>query len=152
MPKVPVRKPGSAGRVVASLPEVQEISMDVVPRAITATTPKRPTEGSMPHHEGSTCMHKWVKMTVGKHKSRCGEGSSRAHSKGKESDASGEEPTQPAYCCPKSMKELCGTMMRKDDEGYYALKMTDLPPRDPDSEIWARWEALKNSARVWDDP
>ncbi|RRT67638.1 hypothetical protein B296_00010054 [Ensete ventricosum] len=29
--------------------------------------------------------------------------------------------------------------------------MTDLSPRDPDSEIQARWGALKNSSRIWQD-
>ncbi|RZR90552.1 hypothetical protein BHM03_00018450 [Ensete ventricosum] len=39
------------------------------------------------------------------------------------------------YRRPKSMKDLCGTTVRKDDEGYYILQITDLHPRDPDSEL-----------------
>ncbi|RZS13059.1 hypothetical protein BHM03_00044586 [Ensete ventricosum] len=97
-------------------------------RAATALTPKRPTEVSTPHREGSTHTHKWIKMLVGKHKSQRGEGSSRARSKGKESGVLGGKPTQPAYRHPKLMKELCGMTVHKDDEGYYTLKMTDLPP------------------------
>ncbi|RRT64404.1 hypothetical protein B296_00020212 [Ensete ventricosum] len=146
MPKVSIGKPRSAARATIFSPEVQEIPVEAAPKVATSPTPKRPTEGSTPHHEGSTCMHKRVKMTVEKHKSRRSEGSSRAHSKGKESVASGGEPVKPTYCRPKSIKELCKTTMRTDDEGYYALKMIDLPPQDPDSEMWDRWEALKNSA------
>ncbi|RWW74437.1 hypothetical protein BHE74_00017623 [Ensete ventricosum] len=29
--------------------------------------------------------------------------------------------------------------------------MTDLSPRDPDSEMQAQWGALKNSSRIWQD-
>ncbi|RWV94478.1 hypothetical protein GW17_00042979 [Ensete ventricosum] len=39
------------------------------------------------------------------------------------------------YRRPKSMKDLCGTTVRKDDEGYYILQITDLHPRDPDFEL-----------------
>ncbi|RWW47667.1 hypothetical protein BHE74_00046320 [Ensete ventricosum] len=31
------------------------------------------------------------------------------------------------------MKDPCNTRVRKDDEGYYALQITDLTPKDPDS-------------------
>ncbi|RZS23286.1 hypothetical protein BHM03_00056192 [Ensete ventricosum] len=57
----------------------------------------------------------------------------------------------PVYRRPKSMKELCRTTVRKNDEGYYALQMIDLPQRDPDFEMWARWPNLKSLTQVWDD-
>ncbi|RWV92669.1 hypothetical protein BHE74_00040762 [Ensete ventricosum] len=125
MPKVLIGKPRPVARATIFSPEVQEIPVEAAPKVATSLTPKRPTKG---------------------------EGSSRAHSKGKEPVASGGEPVKPTYYRPKSIKELCKTTMRTDNEGYYALKMIDLPPQDPDSEMWDRWEALKNSARVWDDP
>ncbi|RWV89695.1 hypothetical protein GW17_00048147 [Ensete ventricosum] len=79
-------------------------------------------------------------MTTGRHKSRCGEGGSRAHSKGKEPATSNGEPIQPSFRCPKLMKELCETTIRKDDKGYYALHMTNLSPRDLDFKMRARWK------------
>ncbi|RRT62205.1 hypothetical protein B296_00043573 [Ensete ventricosum] len=45
------------------------------------------------------------------------------------------------------MKDLCGTKVLKDDMGYYALYMSDLAQQDPDKEIRARWENLKNSSK-----
>ncbi|RZR96459.1 hypothetical protein BHM03_00025483 [Ensete ventricosum] len=62
-------------------------------------------------------------------------GGSRVHSKSKELAVSSGELKQPTFRCPKSMKELCGTSVRKDDEGYYALHMIDLSPWDLDSEM-----------------
>ncbi|RZS00924.1 hypothetical protein BHM03_00030709 [Ensete ventricosum] len=59
---------------------------------------------------------------------------------------------EPSFLYPKLMKELCEMTVCKNDERFYALHMSDLPPRDLESEMRARWEALKNSARVWDDP
>ncbi|RWW87272.1 hypothetical protein BHE74_00003908 [Ensete ventricosum] len=72
---------------------------------------------------------------MGKHKSRRGEGSSRVPSRDKEPIAPNDRPTFPVYRRPKSMKELCGTTICKDDKGYYALHMTDLPPRDSGSAM-----------------
>ncbi|RWW58369.1 hypothetical protein BHE74_00034758 [Ensete ventricosum] len=69
------------------------------------------------------------------HKSRCDEGSFRSCSKGKESIASGGEFAQLEYHHPQSMKELCGMTMRKGDVEYRALRMVDLSPRDPESEV-----------------
>ncbi|RWW51615.1 hypothetical protein BHE74_00042075 [Ensete ventricosum] len=57
----------------------------------------------------------------------------------------------PVYRRPKSMKELYKTTVHKNDEGYYALQMIDLPQRDPDFEMWARWPNLKSLTQVWDD-
>ncbi|RRT47536.1 hypothetical protein B296_00031315 [Ensete ventricosum] len=125
--------------------------MEVTLRVASALTPQRLVEGSTPHPDGSAHTHKQVKMTTRRPKSLCSEEGSWAHSKGREPAASGGKPAQPTFCHLKSMKELCGMMVCKDDKGYYALHMTDLPPRDPYSEIQAQWEALKNSARVWDD-
>ncbi|RWV90950.1 hypothetical protein GW17_00046803 [Ensete ventricosum] len=62
-------------------------------------------------------------------------GGSRVHSKSKELAVSSGELKQPTFRCPKSMKELCGTSVQKDDEGYYALHMIDLSPWDLDSEM-----------------
>ncbi|RRT47718.1 hypothetical protein B296_00053541 [Ensete ventricosum] len=95
------KKLGLMARAAVSLPEVEEVPTEVALRSATTPTPKRPTEGSMAPPKGSSHVHKRVKVSVGKHKSRSGEGGSRAHSKGKESAASGEEPMQPAYRCPK---------------------------------------------------
>ncbi|RWW74380.1 hypothetical protein BHE74_00017678 [Ensete ventricosum] len=47
------------------------------------------------------------------------------------------------------MKDLCGTKVRKDDVGYYALYMSDLAQQDPDKEMRARSKNLKNSSKVW---
>ncbi|RZS19019.1 hypothetical protein BHM03_00051366 [Ensete ventricosum] len=46
------------------------------------------------------------------------------------------------------MKDLCGTKVRKDDAGYYALYMSDLAHQDPDKEMQARWRKLKNSTKM----
>ncbi|RRT83603.1 hypothetical protein B296_00015508 [Ensete ventricosum] len=152
MPKVSIGKPGLVARATMSSAKVKEVLTEAAPRSVTALTPKRPTEGSMPPPEGFPYVHKWVKVTTGKHKSRHGEGSSLTCSKGKETVASCGEPMQPVYLHPKSMKELFRMTMLKNDVEYYALQMTDLPPRDPDLEMRAQWETLKNLAWVWDDP
>ncbi|RWW67799.1 hypothetical protein BHE74_00024728 [Ensete ventricosum] len=76
-------------------------------------------------------------MTVGKHKSHCGEGSSRAPSRDKKSTVSSEEPAPRIYRRPKSMKDLCRIAICKNDEGYNVLHMVDLSPKDPDSEMQA---------------
>ncbi|RWW28646.1 hypothetical protein GW17_00006864 [Ensete ventricosum] len=120
MPKVPTRKPGLTAWAAVSSPEVQEVSAEVAPRGAIAPTPKRPIEGSTPHL------------------------------KGKEPTASGGEPAQPAYRCSKSMKEFFSTIVHKNDMGYYALQMTDLPPRDLGLAMQAWWETLKNSTRLSD--
>ncbi|RZS25366.1 hypothetical protein BHM03_00058556, partial [Ensete ventricosum] len=46
------------------------------------------------------------------------------------------------------MKDLFKTKVRKDDAGYYALYMSDLAHQDPDKEMQARWEKLKNSTKM----
>ncbi|RWW24781.1 hypothetical protein GW17_00010914, partial [Ensete ventricosum] len=64
---------------------------------------------------------------------------------------SAEEAASPVFHRPRSMKDLCGTKVRKDDIGYYALYMSDLAHQDPDKEMHARWEKLKNSTKIWND-
>ncbi|RZR97191.1 hypothetical protein BHM03_00026317, partial [Ensete ventricosum] len=145
MLKVLTGQPGSTTRAIVSSLEVQEVPAEAALRSATAPTLKRPSEGLMPPPEGSSRAHKRVKVTVGKHKSRCGDGSSQAHSKCKEPTALGGEPAQPTYCHPKSMRELFKMIVHKNDVGYYALQMTDLRPWDPNLEMQARWKALKNS-------
>ncbi|RRT48715.1 hypothetical protein B296_00041952 [Ensete ventricosum] len=49
---------------------------------------------------------------------------------------------------PRSMKDLCGTKVRKDDVGYYALYMSDLAQQDPNKEMRARWENLRNYSKM----
>ncbi|RWW54957.1 hypothetical protein BHE74_00038431 [Ensete ventricosum] len=49
------------------------------------------------------------------------------------------------------MRELCHTPIVDKDEGYHALRMIDLPPRDPDAPMVTRWSMLKNSSKVWLD-
>ncbi|RRT84645.1 hypothetical protein B296_00011508 [Ensete ventricosum] len=62
-----------------------------------------------------------------------------------------EEIVMPVFHLPKSMKDLCGTKIRKDDAGYYALYMSNLAHQDSDKEMQARWEKLKNSTKIWND-
>ncbi|RWW48739.1 hypothetical protein BHE74_00045162 [Ensete ventricosum] len=50
-------KPRPMVRDVVFSPEVQEVPVGVTLRATSTPTPKRPTEGSMPHPDGSACMH-----------------------------------------------------------------------------------------------
>ncbi|RZR72975.1 hypothetical protein BHM03_00018877 [Ensete ventricosum] len=102
--------------------------------------------------------HKKVKILSRRHKSRRGEGGSRSHSKGKEPAEPVEEPkilvesveeaASPIFHRPRSMKDLCGTKVHKDDAGYYALYMSDLAHQDRDIEMQARWEKLKNSMKI----
>ncbi|RWW51525.1 hypothetical protein BHE74_00042124 [Ensete ventricosum] len=78
-------------------------------------------------------------MTMGKHKSRRGEGSSWGPFRGKEHVAPSEEPEPCVYRRPKSMKDLCGVTVHKNDKGYYILQMVDMHLKDPDSVMRARW-------------
>ncbi|RRT74963.1 hypothetical protein B296_00020713 [Ensete ventricosum] len=52
----------------------------------------------------------------------------------KESTVSSEELAPHVYQRPKSMKDLCRTAIRKNDEGYNVLHMVDLSSKDLDSE------------------
>ncbi|RWW57628.1 hypothetical protein BHE74_00035569 [Ensete ventricosum] len=49
------------------------------------------------------------------------------------------------------MKDLCLTSVSKGDEGYYALRMMDLPQCDLEAPLEARWSTLKQGTRVWVD-
>ncbi|RWV85505.1 hypothetical protein GW17_00052699, partial [Ensete ventricosum] len=48
-------------RATMSLLEVKDVSAEAAPISATATTPKKPTKGSMPPTEGSSHAHKQVK-------------------------------------------------------------------------------------------
>ncbi|RZS26122.1 hypothetical protein BHM03_00059427 [Ensete ventricosum] len=123
---------------------------------------KRPTEASTQQADDLARRHKKVKILSRRHKSRHDEGGSRSHSKGKEPTApveglemlveSAEEAALPVFHHPRSMKDLYGTKVRKDDAGYYALYMSDLAHQDPNKEMQVRWEKLKNSTKIWNDP
>ncbi|RWV84343.1 hypothetical protein GW17_00053950 [Ensete ventricosum] len=160
MPKVSGRKP-PATRTTTPAQEVGGTPLGEALRSSSTPTPKRPSDESTPQSGNSTRGHKRVKTLSGRHKSRHGEGGSPSHSRGKESTESteelealvelAEEPVAPVFHRPKSMKDLCGTSVQKDDEGYYARYMSDLALQDPDDEMRTRWESLKNSTKVWDD-
>ncbi|RWW11918.1 hypothetical protein GW17_00024439 [Ensete ventricosum] len=161
MPKVSGGKP-LVTRATTYVREVEGTPLSEAPRLSSAPTPKRPSEGSALQYGDSTWGHKRVKTLSRRHKSYRGEGGSQSHSRGKESMESVEELGAPVklaeelvvliFRCPKSMKDLCKTSIRKDDEGYYTLYMFDLALQDLDSKMRARWESLKNSTKVWDNP
>ncbi|RRT65215.1 hypothetical protein B296_00020638, partial [Ensete ventricosum] len=106
---------------------------------------KRPTEASTQQADDLARRHKKVKILSRRHKSRHDEGGSRSHSKGKEPTApverlempveSAEEATLPVFHRPRSMKDLYGTKVRKDDARYYAPYMSDLAHQDPNKEM-----------------
>ncbi|RRT69508.1 hypothetical protein B296_00037318 [Ensete ventricosum] len=143
MPKVSGGKP-SATRAVAPAREVSETLSNEARRSSS----KRPSDGSAPQSGDPTRKHKKVKVLLRRHKSRRDEGGSQSHSRGKEpaglveelkaSKESVEEIVALVSHRPKSMKNLCETLVRKDDEGYYALYMSDLALQDPDKEMRAR--------------
>ncbi|RRT75254.1 hypothetical protein B296_00031456 [Ensete ventricosum] len=108
---------------------------------------KRSSDASVPSDDPAR-RHKKVKVLSRRHKSRHDEGGSRSHSKGKEPTTYVEEPEGQAespdeagtlvFVCPRSMKDMCGMKVRKDDVGYYALHMSDLAQQDLDKEMRAR--------------
>ncbi|RWW35538.1 hypothetical protein BHE74_00059516 [Ensete ventricosum] len=122
---------------------------------------KRPTEASTQQADDLALRHKKVKILSRRHKSRHDEGGSRSHSKGKEPTApveglempveSAEEAALPVFHHPRSMKDLYGMKVQKDDARYYALYMSDLAHQDPNKEMQVRWEKLKNSTKIWND-
>ncbi|RWW74542.1 hypothetical protein BHE74_00017516 [Ensete ventricosum] len=59
--------------------------------------------------------------------------------------------TNPPSRRPKSMKDLCLTSAGEGDEGYYALRMTDLSSYDLEASLEARWSTLKQGTQVWVD-
>ncbi|RZR89379.1 hypothetical protein BHM03_00017082 [Ensete ventricosum] len=131
------------------------------PTEAPKSSSKRLSDASIQQADDLARRHKTVKILSRRHKSHRGEGGSRSHSKGKEPTAPIEkletpiefakEVTTPVFHHPKSMKDLCGTKVRKDDAGYYALYMSDLAHQDPDKEMQARWEKLKNSTKIYND-
>ncbi|RRT60751.1 hypothetical protein B296_00044737, partial [Ensete ventricosum] len=122
---------------------------------------KRPS-GSLVSSDDPSRRHKKVKILSGRHKSCRGKEGSRSHSKGKEPaepveepemlGESAEEDASSVFHRPRSMKDLFKTKVHKDDAGYYALHMSDLAHQDPDKEMQPRWEGLKNSTKIWNDP
>ncbi|RRT46326.1 hypothetical protein B296_00025535 [Ensete ventricosum] len=133
----------------------------VPPTEVLKSSSKRPYGPPVPSDDPSR-RHKKVKILSQKHKSRRGEEGSRLHSKGKEPAEpvkepemlgdSVEEDASPVFHRPRSMKDLFKTKVHKDDAGYYALHMFDLAHQDPEKEMQLRWEGLKNSTKVWNDP
>ncbi|RZR98440.1 hypothetical protein BHM03_00027815 [Ensete ventricosum] len=97
---------------------------------------KRSSDASVQQSDDLARRHKKVKILSRRHKFRRDEGGSRSHSRGKESAMSVEELETPVESAkeivtsvfhrPKSLKDLCGTK--------------------------ARWEKLKNSTKIWNDP
>ncbi|RZR94468.1 hypothetical protein BHM03_00023157 [Ensete ventricosum] len=127
----------------SSPPEVEEIRVE--------TTTKRPVGNPAPDQAVAGRPGKWVKIVMRKHKSRHGDGSSWATAREKEPEAPAKEDSSPSYRRPRSMKDLCGTRICKDDEGYYVLQMADWAPRDPGAAIQARWSNLSYLEKVWVD-
>ncbi|RWW46040.1 hypothetical protein BHE74_00048061 [Ensete ventricosum] len=94
---------------------------------------KRSSDASTQQADDFAWRHKKVKILSRRHKSCCDEGGSQSHSKGKEPTASVEELEMPIESVEeattlvfhrlKSMKDLCGMKVQKDDAGYYALYM-----------------------------
>ncbi|RZS03585.1 hypothetical protein BHM03_00033804 [Ensete ventricosum] len=157
MPKVSEGKL-PATHAITSAREVNGTPPTEAPRSSS----KRSSNASIQQTDDLARRHKKVKILSRRHKSHCDEGGSRSHSKGKElvmpieelktPVESAEEIAMPVFHCTKSMKDLCGTKVRKDDARYYALYMSDLAHQDPDKEMQVRWEKLKNSTKIWNDP
>ncbi|RZR83658.1 hypothetical protein BHM03_00010333 [Ensete ventricosum] len=108
-------------RATTSVPEVVEVLAETAPRATSGLTPKRPFDGAASQPDDSARFLKRVKTLFRIYKSRHGEGGSRSHSKDKESIGSCEEPKQPLFHRPKSMKEICGTLVWKDEESLMGV-------------------------------
>ncbi|RWW86255.1 hypothetical protein BHE74_00004977 [Ensete ventricosum] len=152
---------GAGGKTLAtcSAAPTQGVG-EAPPTKAPRSSSKRSSDASIPSDDPAR-RHKKVKVLSRRHKSRHGEGGSRSHSKGKEPTAYVEEPEGHAkspdeagtlvFVCPRSMKDLCRMKVHKDDVGYYALYMSDLAQQDPDKEMRARWENLRNSSKVWRD-
>ncbi|RWW47932.1 hypothetical protein BHE74_00046043 [Ensete ventricosum] len=49
------------------------------------------------------------------------------------------------------MKDLCGTRVRPNNEGYYIIQMSYWAPKDLSDVMRARWSNLSYTTRVWDD-
>ncbi|RZR82489.1 hypothetical protein BHM03_00008931 [Ensete ventricosum] len=112
-PKMPSGKNPSATGARGSSSEVEEIC--------TKNATKRPVESSVPDQVVIGRAGKWVKIAVRKHKFRHSKGSSQRVFWEKESVAQAKEDSSLSYPRLRSMKDLCGTRVRLDDEGYYVL-------------------------------
>ncbi|RWW62289.1 hypothetical protein BHE74_00030604 [Ensete ventricosum] len=122
MSKVPSWKPPATRNVVLA----REVSGTPSNKALRSSS-KRPFDGSAPQSGDPTRKYKKVKVLSRRHKSHRDEGGSRSHSKGKEPmrsveeleapEESAEEIVAPIFRRLKSMKDLCETLIRKDDEG-----------------------------------
>ncbi|RZS01386.1 hypothetical protein BHM03_00031229 [Ensete ventricosum] len=155
MPKV---SEGKTPSVRAAVP-AQEVGISPA-REAPKTSSKRPIDTLNGQTDDPARRHKKVKILSRRHKSCHGE--SRSHSKGKEPmepveepemlEDSVEEDASPVFHRPRSMKDLFKTKVHKDDAGYYALHMLDLAHQDPEKEMQPRWEGLKNSTKVRNDP
>ncbi|RWV92587.1 hypothetical protein GW17_00045022 [Ensete ventricosum] len=153
MSKVPSWKPPATRNVVLA----REVSGTPSNKALRSSS-KRPFDGSAPQSGDPTRKYKKVKVLSRRHKSHRDEGGSRSHSKGKEPmrsveeleapEESAEEIVAPIFRRLKSMKDLCETLIRKDDEGYYTLYMSDMALQDMDKELRARWEPLMNLTKI----
>ncbi|RWW85836.1 hypothetical protein BHE74_00005455 [Ensete ventricosum] len=131
MPKV---SGGKTPSVRAAVP-AREVGVSPA-REAPKTSSKRPTDTSTEQIDDLARRHKKVKILSRRHKSCHGEGGSRSHSKGKELATPVEEPetlvesaeedASPVFHRSRSMKDLFKTKVRKDDEGYYGLYMSDL--------------------------
>ncbi|RWV94992.1 hypothetical protein GW17_00042424 [Ensete ventricosum] len=141
--RMPSGKNTPATGAESSPPEVEEIRVE--------TTTKRPVGSPAPDQAVAGRPGKWVKIVMRKHKSRHGDGSSWVTAREKEPEAPAKEDSSPSYRRPRSMKDLCGTRICKDDEGYYALQMADWAPRDPGAAMQARWSNLLYLEKVWVD-
>ncbi|RRT78333.1 hypothetical protein B296_00001263 [Ensete ventricosum] len=151
---------GEKAPVARSAASTQRIG-GVPPTEVPKSSSKRPFGSPVPSDDPSR-RHKKVKILSRRHKSRRGEEGSRSHSKGKEPAEPVEEPetlrdsaeedASPVFHRSRSMKDLFKTKVHKDNVGYYALHMSDLAHQDPEKEMQPRWEGLKNSIKVWNDP
>ncbi|RWW88633.1 hypothetical protein BHE74_00002483 [Ensete ventricosum] len=155
MPKV---SEGKTPSVRAAVP-AQEVGISPA-REAPKTSSKRPIDTLNEQTDDPARRHKKVKILSRRHKSCHGE--SRSHSKGKEPVEPVEEPetlgdsveedASSVFHRPRSMKDLFKTKVHKDDAGYYALHMSDLAHKDPEKEMQLRWEGLKYSTKVRNDP
>ncbi|RRT84039.1 hypothetical protein B296_00016039 [Ensete ventricosum] len=124
--KLPVTRAAAPAREVGDTPSTEALRSSF----------KRLSDASVQQSDDPARRHKKVKILSRKHKFRRDEGGLRSHSRGKESAVSVEELetlvesakeiVTSVFYRLKSLKDLCGTK--------------------------ARWEKLKNSTKIWNDP
>ncbi|RWW20782.1 hypothetical protein GW17_00015083 [Ensete ventricosum] len=98
-PRVMSGKNTLAAMAESSPLEVEEIRVE--------TMTKRPIRSLAPNQATAGRPGKRVKIAVRKHKSHHSEGSSRATTLEKESEAPAKEDSSPSYRQPRSIKDLC---------------------------------------------